>query len=421
MILGALRPIVRGRFSHSIGDDLIALTHPLRFNKRKTSIDVYEEQMADYLGKSFCISFGYARTAFWATLQSLPIPKGSKIILPSITIKAMLDVVLHLGHTPLFVDTDINTGSVDIQSLKALLVEKPKVILLTYLFGVVPDVEEITDILHKENIFVIEDFSQCLNGESNNQKIGTFGDVSILSTSAVKTLDTYGGGLFFTDNEELRKSVLKIRNQLSDLNVFQYYQRVLISLMKNIFSNRIVFPIVFPALLFAAFIKSERFLRFVGSRSKKPINVLPKGWFIKYSEWQAICGLKYLNRTRQIDSMRFNVAQRYAGTFSFIGSKISLNRKCTYWQCVVIAKDPTRLRIKLAKRGIDSAQTSLVLLSELSDYNLYSTNQNLGARTIFQNGVYIPLYHQLKEREIKRVIKLMSQIKGDEFRTSEWI
>jgi dTDP-4-amino-4,6-dideoxygalactose transaminase len=87
----------------------------------------------------------------------------------------------------------------------------------------------------------------------------------------------------------------------------------------------------------------------------------------------------------------------------------------------VIAKDPTRLRIKLAKRGIDSAQTSLVLLSELSDYNLYSTNQNLGARTIFQNGVYIPLYHQLKEREIKRVIKLMSQIKGDEFRTSEWI
>jgi hypothetical protein len=69
----------------------------------------------------------------------------------------------------------------------------------------VPNMEKMMSIFKEQNIFVIEDFSQCLNGKYQNKKVGTFGNVGIYSSSSIKTLDTYGGGLLICDSSELHK------------------------------------------------------------------------------------------------------------------------------------------------------------------------------------------------------------------------
>ena len=67
----------------------------------------------------------------------------------------------------------------------------------------VPNIKEIISISKESNLFVIEDFSQCLNGKFKAQKVGTFGDVGVYSASSIKTLDTYGGGLLVCRNKKL--------------------------------------------------------------------------------------------------------------------------------------------------------------------------------------------------------------------------
>lgn len=401
-------PIVRGRFSHSLKDDVSALMYPFRFKQSRNKVELYESEMCSYVGSLHCISFGFARTAFWATLNALSLPRNSKIILPSITIKAMLDVVLHLGHVPIFVDTDPKTGCVDLDSLKDLLKENPRVILLTYLFGVVPNVEEIVSTLRKSSVYIVEDFSQCLNGEFKGQKVGTFGDVSILSTSAVKTLDTYGGGLIFTNDEKIHRSLRQISRNLRELTFLEYYRKVLTSLIKNLLSSNPLFLFIAPIVFTLTKAKSPYLARFVGSRSKEPIAVLPKEWFVRLSNWQAACGLKYLDRVKAIDTARVTIAKMYSREFSFIGSDFREFTSSTFWQCIVLDDNPHILRARLASLGIDSAQTSLILLSELPTYGWDLSEQNKGAKLIYSKGVYIPLYRQLKANEVSRIIKALS-------------
>jgi dTDP-4-amino-4,6-dideoxygalactose transaminase len=389
-------------------DDISALTYPFQIKRKLDFVKEYESEMCNFIGVNYCVSFAYARTAFWAILKSLELPKGSRIILPSITIKAMLDVVIHLELSPVFVDTDVRTGSVDIESLKELLKDKPKLILLTYLFGVVPNINEIMALLRSEPIFIVEDFSQCLNGEFEGDKVGTFGDASILSTSAVKTLDTYGGGLLFTNDFATYQSVKLIQSNFRNLSLFAYFKRVLLSLVKNILTGRLFFPFLFVIVWIAIRMDSSHFVRFVGARSKAPIRSLPEEWFAKLSPWQARCGLKYLKRVKKNDQIRIDFAKKYATVMKFVGHDSHPKAHSVFWQCVITDFEPKSMRLKLARLGIDSAQTSLVLLSELPEYGWDLSTKNTGAKFLYERGVYIPMYHQLRKREIARIISAFS-------------
>jgi dTDP-4-amino-4,6-dideoxygalactose transaminase len=156
----------------------------------------------------------------------------------------MRDFTLHLGLKPIFVDIDPITGCVDVDSLENLVKEKPKVIWLTYLFGSVLNGQNIIDITRRNSIFIIEDFSQCFNGKCNGRQLGTFRDVSILSTSAVKTLDTYGGGLVFTNNTKLFSGILEVKNALPILCQKDLIIKLCSSTIKNVLTSRLMLTVI---------------------------------------------------------------------------------------------------------------------------------------------------------------------------------
>ena len=68
------------------------------------------------------------------------------MLMPPVTIKPILDVVLELGLVPEFVDIDLDTVCFDENELIESLKLQPRVAILTYLFGIVPNVERITPV-----------------------------------------------------------------------------------------------------------------------------------------------------------------------------------------------------------------------------------------------------------------------------------
>ena len=88
-------------------------------------------------------NFSLLEQVFTFSLKSQNFDKDTEILMPPITIKAILDGVLDLGLKPVFVDIDSESFCFDVEKLKSSISQTQKAILITYLFGIVPNMDEL--------------------------------------------------------------------------------------------------------------------------------------------------------------------------------------------------------------------------------------------------------------------------------------
>ena len=399
--------------SHTLTEDVLGLFEsallPLNNNKLVTQA---ENSFAGYVGRSQCAVFPFVRTAIHAILQTLDLDKGDKVLLPSITIKPILDVVLALELEPVFVDVDPVTVSFESASLREALKQKPRVAVLTYLFGLVPNLDDLVGQLKTANVFIIEDFSQCLNGTWRGQKIGTFGDVAVYSASSIKTFDTYGGGFTVLDDSELAAKLRNIQSQLAAPKRSELIAKAWMSLVRNLATQRVAFGFVtWPALRLLRVVGRADLSRFVGSRDEEPLTELPKSWFRRYTSVQARVALKQLPQTAGKDSRRVEAVAAIDAQHSYSSMPSSHpDSSPVHWQHIVYAEEPEKFVEWMAKRGIDCARTSLVNISNLPAYPFRADTPH--ATRLFRHGMYMPCYHQLTLKEIQRVGEALNEYPG---------
>lgn len=404
-----MKAISRGRISHPVVRELIWLIQstftPLN---NKSKIEKFEVIFAKHVGRKYCTAFPLARTGIHSVLKSLNLPTGTKILMPTVSIKGILDVVLDLGLVPIFIDLELETFNWDENQLNKILAEKPKVAILTYLFGRVPNLSFILKKLKDANVYVIEDFSQAWNAIHSNQKVGQFGDASIYSTSSLKSIDTFGGGLVLTDDVKLNDKLKRIENSLNRPKRTMLIKKIMVSFIKNLLTQPIVFTLfVFPVVKWDS-LRNKKFERFVGKRDQNPISSLPIDWFSKYTSFQANIGLYMLKHARETDYKRISIGEKYLIQTNNTETVIRLKSfgQSVYWQYVLIVKDYSSFKLELQRKGIDTGLTSLINLSELPKYGIFNGLPN--AEQLYNNGAYIPCYAQLTARDLDRVLNSLA-------------
>jgi len=376
-----------------------SLVSPLDDEKK---IREAESAFARYTNRRECVVFPFARTAIWAVLKSLDLPPGSRVILPPITIKPILDVVVHLGYEPVFVDLDENTACFNEDLLRSAAEAGASVAILTYLFGLVPNVRKIVDILKSQGVFVIEDFSQCLNGEFDGRKIGTFGDVSVYSASSVKTFDTFGGGFCVFNDVTFGDELRRRRDGLNAPKRSFLVRSMIRNLIRNIASSRVLFTsLTYWLIQLAARFADGTVGRFTGSRDTKPLAELPGAWFHRYTSLQAEIAISELPRVAKKDQRRI----RHVHEIDSLAPNSARirgehNQRHVNWQLVVV-EDFDRARRHFSRSRIDCATTSLVLLTDLPEYP--GQRPTPVARAIYERGVYLPCFHQIRRDESMRI------------------
>lgn len=404
-------PISRGRISHTLVSELgwlaRGLVAPL---SKESTIHRAEQAFASHVGRTECIVFPFARTAIWATLQELNLPRGSRVLMPPITIKPILDVVVHLGYEPVFVDIDPATACFDERELSEAVKTKPVVAILTYLFGLVPNVESIVRTLKQAGVFIIEDFSQCLNGEFNGRKIGTFGDVAVYSASSVKTFDTFGGGYALSNDSKMIEGLRRRQAELRAPSRIDLLKTIFRNVARNAASSRLVFPVLtYPLLRLATRFSKKAVGRFTGARSTEPLSELPDAWFRRYTSLQASVALAELPRVAERDGQRRAAIERIVDLSAVTDRPAGEpGQRHVYWQFIVYVADFPKSRELLASHGVDCATTSLVLLTDLPRYP--GQRETPWARRLYDRGVYLPCYHQLKSGEIERLTTAIKEL-----------
>ncbi|KUH75795.1 hypothetical protein AU184_15550 [Mycolicibacterium novocastrense] len=368
----------------------------------------FESAFARYVGVSSARAFPYARSALYFSLRAQNFEPGSEIIMPPITIKPMMDVVINLGLKPVFVDIELDTLCFDPDELKKAISPKTRAILITYLFGVVPNIDLLVGLCHEHNLFVVEDFSHALNATWNGKKLGTFGNVGIYSCSKTKTLDTYGGGLAVTNDPVLAEQLEELQASLKPTPPARLRTKITDALITNLATRRPIFTAaVAPMLAVVGKFSPEKAQALTGARlNLKADSVLPEEYFEQYTSAQAQVGLAMLDKVEKEDAKRIANVEALRRPLIDLGepcARIEKQGRSVYWQFVVFADDPERFRKALARRGIDTGTTNLSLICGLGIYPEYE-KWCPNAERVKTNAMYIPVYPRLGESSLNHVI-----------------
>lgn len=394
----------RGIIYHRLSTELLSLIQATYQNlDDQKVVRSWETKFAEYIDRKYSVAFPFARTAIYFALKSQNLPKGSEIIMPPITIKGILDVVMELGLKPVFVDINSKTFCFDLEGLKKAINPNTKAIIFTYLFGVVPEIDKLFKLIKDRNIFSIEDFSQSLNCSFDGKKLGCFGDVGVYSASSIKTLDTYGGGLLVCDDKLIYDELKIVQNTLQSPSRTFLIKKIIINFIRNFATTRLPFHVlVFPLIKFMAKASPGSVMKHTGDRDKRMVSSLPKAWFQRYSSLQAKLGQKLINHVVTYDAKRINNVEFLKKTCNNLSFPLKEeNTKNVYWQLVLFFKNPEGVQKIMHKNGIDTATTSLEKISNLKDYPFRNATPN--ADLIYTNGLFIPTFPGLSDKELHHV------------------
>ncbi|MGI5974587.1 MAG: DegT/DnrJ/EryC1/StrS family aminotransferase [Paludibacter sp.] len=181
-------------------------------------VDEFQKNLENYLGVKHVIPVGNGTDALQISLMALGLKPGDEVITPTFTFIATAEVVALLGLTPVLVDVDYDTFNISIESLKRSITSKTKAIIPVHLFGQNAAMDQIMEIAHAHDLFVVEDACQSIGSVytfAGGRKIhsGCMGDVGCTSFFPSKTLGCYGdGGAIFTNNDELAAKIRAIAN-----------------------------------------------------------------------------------------------------------------------------------------------------------------------------------------------------------------
>jgi perosamine synthetase len=394
--------IPRGRLYHTLMQSVkyLSWTLGLKLELKQLLLLNLERKFADYLGVKYCRIFPSARIALYFSLKALNLPSGSKILMPPITIKPMLDVIYDLNLEPIFVDLDKDNFAFDLDDLEGKITSDTRVMFLTYLFGHVPDMNRTKKIVEKNSLILIEDFSQAIGASFQGMKVGSFGSISIYSSSSIKTLDTLGGGFAVTNDINLDSSLFQGQNQLSPPKRRILVKKAFSNLIRNIGTQKFIF-----SLITINFLKVLRRInktsanRMTGTRSPSPLGELPEDWFCGYSYVQykiAIEQMKELNK--KLNLRVKNASDILEQSVTDVGTQPSVN---VYWQLCLMNSNIENVFRSAERNKIDISQTSLSLISENDLYPNHLECPN--AKEIYFKSFFVPCYPQLTRTDLDKL------------------
>lgn len=179
-----------------------------------TNCGPFATELENRLKKRFVVKHAFFVTngtiAMQLALKALDI-QGEVITTP-FTFAATTNAIIWEKCTPVFVDIDPSTFSIDSSKIEEAITPNTKAILAVHVYGYPCNVKAIETIAKKHNLKVIYDAAHAFDVEIGGKSILSFGDVSTLSFHATKLFHTGEGGLIVTNNDEIAKKIVSLRN-----------------------------------------------------------------------------------------------------------------------------------------------------------------------------------------------------------------
>jgi len=175
-------------------------------------VEAFEHEFAAYIGVHHAIGVGSGTNALELALRACGVGSGDLVFTVSHTAVATVAAIELVGATPVLVDIDPATYTLDPNCLEAALAHPPagtpKAILPVHLYGHPADMPAILALAHRHGLYVIEDCAQSHGATLAGRMTGAWGDIAAFSFYPTKNLGALGdGGMVMTDDPALADRV----------------------------------------------------------------------------------------------------------------------------------------------------------------------------------------------------------------------
>ena len=176
-------------------------------------VDDFERAFASYCECEHAIGVASGFDALKLILRAMDIGLGDEVITTSHTFIATALAISSVGATPVLVEVDPVTYTMDTACVEAAVTERTKALMPVHLYGQTAQMDPIVEIAQVCGLKVLEDACQAHGARYNGRRAGSLGDAAAFSFYPGKNLGAFGdGGAVTTNDSALADRIRTLRN-----------------------------------------------------------------------------------------------------------------------------------------------------------------------------------------------------------------
>ncbi|MGJ8561613.1 MAG: DegT/DnrJ/EryC1/StrS family aminotransferase [Litorimonas sp.] len=176
-------------------------------------VECFEENFAAYCGTKHAIAVNSGTSALHLALLASGVGPGDEVITVPSTFVATVAAILYCGATPVFVDVDPDTLTMDPLQCARAVTQRTKAIVPVHFHGRLADMKKIDEIAYANRLMLIEDAAQAHGARRDGKRAGAFGDLGCFSFYPGKNLGAAGeGGAVTTSDPDLAARIRALRD-----------------------------------------------------------------------------------------------------------------------------------------------------------------------------------------------------------------
>ena len=176
-------------------------------------VAAFEREFADYCRSPHAIGVNSGTSALHLALLAAGVGPGDEVITVPFTFMATVSAIVYTGATPVFVDIDPVSFTMNPDAIEAAITPRTKAILPVHLYGHPAQMRRIMEIARRHGLVVIEDACQAHGAEHDGRRAGSIGDLGCFSFYPGKNLGAVGeGGMVVTADPALDRKIRMLRD-----------------------------------------------------------------------------------------------------------------------------------------------------------------------------------------------------------------
>jgi dTDP-4-amino-4,6-dideoxygalactose transaminase len=175
-------------------------------------VEAFETAFAEYHDVPHAVGVASGTDALELALRAGGVGPGDEVITVAHTAVATVCAVERAGATPVLVDVDPATGTMDPDAAAAAVTPRTRALLPVHLYGQPADMDALIRLADRQQLLLIEDCAQAHGARFGDRRVGTFGHLAAFSFYPTKNLGACGdGGAVLTRDPLLADRVRRLR------------------------------------------------------------------------------------------------------------------------------------------------------------------------------------------------------------------
>ena len=334
-------------------------------------IETFEKKFIKKYKAKYGIAVGSGTEALMISLKTLNLKPGDEIITAANTAIPTISAIINAGGTPRLVDIG-EDYLLDIKKIEKEINSKTRAIIPVHLYGQMCDMDFIVKIAKKYKIIVIEDCAQSQGAIYKKKYSGTIGKFGCFSFYPTKILGAYGDGGFIVTN---------------DLKAFKQIKRLRFYGIETVEKNKY----------------------------KNQYYACENGLNSRLDEVQATILNFKLNKVNSFINKRRNLAKKYMTKLANTSLRLPVEKPyCKHVYHLFTVYHPKGEAIKkiLQNKKIQTRSIYPFTIQSMKAYkSIIKNKKRLKNSEIKAKGIFcLPLYPDLKEAEINKIIIVLKKI-----------